>query len=236
MKRLSIASVSKTIRDRLVLRDCHLEVDEGEICAVVGPNGAGKTTLFKTVAGLAWASTGTVKIDGVTVGPATLTKTLPMVGATIEVPAFFPGQTAREVLVSHVEGMRLPGSPSAVSESLASVGLAEHAEIPVESFSLGMKQRLAIARAFMHQPQIVVLDEPANGLDPDGMQLLKDKLRNFAQRGGAVLMASHGLADLEAVADSVAVLSQGHLSTKSQVAKVLENGSLQDHYNSILGR
>lgn len=234
---LHISRLTKTINGREILTSCDLAVAPGEICAIIGPNGAGKTTLFKTIVGLTFPTSGTITILGHTLSNSTRDGLLSRIGATIEAPEFYPSATARSALKMHFDLLGIT-SPSPVDELLDRVGLTGAADTPVASFSLGMKQRLALARAIGHRPELVVLDEPANGLDPTGIADLRELLASLAEQGTTIVIASHILTELERTAHTVAVLTAGRLGRKQDIRTVLDgiDGGLEAFYrNSVTG-
>jgi len=221
---LQIDRLTKAIGGREILRGVSLSVDPGEICALIGPNGAGKTTLFKTITGLVFPSSGTVSVYGETMDAARRDRLLPQFGVTIEVPEFEPRLTARGVLQAHLERM---GSSvvQPIEELLDLVGLQGAADSPVAGFSLGMRQRLALARAVAHRPRILLLDEPTNGLDPTGIADLRSVLAGLPGQGVSMLVASHILSELERSAHTVAVIDGGRLGPKVALSDLLGNGA-----------
>lgn len=234
---LQISRLTKTIAGREILASCDLELAPGEACAIIGPNGAGKTSLFKIITGLTFPTTGTVSILGQSLTHHTRDGLLSHIGATIEAPEFPTATTARTALQLHFD---LLGTtpPQPVDELLEKVGLTGDADTPITSFSLGMKQRLALARAIGHRPELLVLDEPTNGLDPTGIADLRALLASLAEQGTAILIASHVLTELERTAHTVAVLTDGRLGPKQDIRTVLDStdGGLETFYrDSITG-
>jgi ABC-2 type transport system ATP-binding protein len=217
---LKISNVSKAIAGREVLSNCTLEIREGEICALIGPNGAGKTTLLKTIAGLVDKTAGEIRMCGVELSRETRDSILPHLGLTVEAPAFPPNATAREALVGHF-AMFDHEPVDEPQELLRTVGLESAADSLVGSFSLGMRQRLALAEAIGHRPRMLALDEPANGLDPGGVVELRKILSDLSRSGVSVLVASHVLTELERTAHSVVVLDRGRLGRKQAMAEIL---------------
>ena len=225
--------LTKSVAGRELVTDCTISLFPGEICAIIGPNGAGKTTLFKMLAGLTIPTSGTIRFEGELFDSASQSEILPRIGSMIDAPEFRAKATAREVLQLHIDMLGIRPETS-IQEQLNTVGLAGAGDSPVASFSLGMKQRLAFARATFHQPTLLLLDEPANGLDPDGATELRRALTDTASQGTGVLVASHILSELERSVHSVAVLSNGYLGTKRSLPEVLDEhaGSLENFYRS----
>ncbi|WP_058234933.1 ATP-binding cassette domain-containing protein [Devriesea agamarum] len=230
---LDLTGVTKCIDGRAILAGCSITLYPGEICAIIGPNGAGKTTLFKLIAGLAFPSSGTIAVTGRMFDNGSRDALLARIGASIEAPEFRNGATAEQVLQLHFDLLGL-SDHQPIDELFALVGLTAAARSPVASFSLGMKQHLALARAISHRPTLLVLDEPANGLDPTGISDLRDLITSLAVEGMTVLMASHVLTEIEQTAHTVAVLTDGYLGVKQDVTSILDanGGSLEEFYSS----
>jgi len=187
----------------------NLQVPTGSICGFLGPNGAGKTTTIRLLLGLLKPSCGTVLIDGQRVS-RTDPEIRSRIGALIESPSPYPNLTGRENL--EVIRRLLGLAPATVSEALQLVQLVKDADRLVRTYSLGMRQRLGLAVALLGDPKLLVLDEPANGLDPAGLHDLRDLLRTLVrQRGATVFLSSHLLAEVEQIADHVVILDRSHL-------------------------
>jgi ABC-2 type transport system ATP-binding protein len=190
----------------------------GRVTGFLGPNGAGKSTTMRMMVGLTRPSTGRVTITGrdyhELVNPGL------EVGVLLDASAQHAGRTGREILAIAAQTMGLP--KSSVAATLARVGLTEsEAERRVRHYSLGMRQRLGIATALIGDPQVLVLDEPANGLDPAGIRWMRDLLRGFADQGGTVLLSSHLLHEIEVIADDLVVIGQGRIVAQGSKAELL---------------
>jgi ABC-2 type transport system ATP-binding protein len=186
-----------------------LRVPAGSICGFLGPNGAGKTTTIRLILGLLYPSSGTILIDGQFVSRAH-PELRSRIGALIESPSLYPNLTGRENL--EVIRRLLDIAPANVSEVLQLVQLTDDSDRLVRTYSLGMRQRLGLAGALLGNPKLLVLDEPANGLDPAGVHDLRDLLRTLVcEREATVFLSSHLLAEVEQIADRVAILDRGHL-------------------------
>ena len=185
------------------------EVDAGSVVGFLGPNGAGKTTTLRTLLGLVAPTQGSARICG------RLYQELPdplhRVGAVLEASSAYPGRTARNHLRVQALAGQMPASR--IDEVLDLVDLTSAAGRRVGEFSLGMRQRLGLATALLCEPEILILDEPANGLDPEGVRWLRDLLRDLADEGRTVLVSSHILAEVAQTVDSVIILDRGHLVT-----------------------
>ena len=185
------------------------EIEAGSVVGFLGPNGAGKTTTLRTLLGLVAPAQGSAKICG------RLYQELPdplrRVGAVLEASSPYPGRTARNHLRVQALAGQMPDSR--IEEVLDLVDLIPAADRRVGEFSLGMRQRLGLATALLCDPEILILDEPANGLDPEGVRWLRDLLRGLADEGRTVLVSSHILAEVAQTVDSVIILDRGHLVT-----------------------
>ncbi|NYE35997.1 ABC-2 type transport system ATP-binding protein [Nocardioides cavernae] len=190
----------------------------GRVTGFLGPNGAGKSTTMRIMVGLTRPSTGHVTISGSDyrelVNPGL------EVGVLLDASAQHAGRSGREILAIAAQTMGLPRSR--VSETLARVGLTEsEAERRVRNYSLGMRQRLGLATALIGDPQVLILDEPANGLDPAGIRWMRDLLRGFADAGGTVLLSSHLLHEIEVIADDIVVIGQGRIVAQGSKSELL---------------
>ena len=196
---------SETCVDHLALK-----VPQGAVYGFLGPNGAGKTTTLKMLLGLVHPSAGSVHLLGHELTPRTRLAVLREVGSLIESPSYYGHLTARENLEIV---RRLRGLPAAeIDEALRTVRLDGQVKKPVNHFSLGMKQRLGIAAALMGRPRLLLLDEPTNGLDPSGIQEMRELIRSLPSRYGmTVIVSSHLLGEIDQMADHVGVIRQGRL-------------------------
>ena len=219
-------SLVKTFGDVIALDGVDLDVAAGQIHGLVGPNGAGKTTLLGLMLGLAAADGGTLEILGTPVGR---TLTVPGgVAGFVDGPGLYPTLTARQNLMTLValRGERSGGAFD-VDELLARVGLSEVAGDTVRGFSLGMRQRLGLAAALLGGPRLLVLDEPANGLDPAGKRQVHEVLTDLADSGTTVILSSHRMDDLASLCDEVTLLSAGRVVFSGPVHKLAaESGEL----------
>jgi ABC-2 type transport system ATP-binding protein len=196
-------------------------VERGSVVGFLGPNGAGKTTTLRMLLGLVSPSEGTATINGSRY--VDLVDPLHVVGAALESSLAYPGRSAR----SHLRIAALAGgaAPRRVDEVLDVVDLTGAADRRVGQFSLGMRQRLALATALLCDPEILILDEPANGLDPEGVHWLRTLLRHLAGEGRTVLVSSHILAEVAQTVDSVVILDHGRLVTESTLADLTAGGT-----------
>jgi ABC-2 type transport system ATP-binding protein len=224
---IDLRGLTRRFGDRVAVSDLDLRVRSGRVCGVVGPNGAGKTTMIRLVLGLLSPDAGEGTVLGEPFGePA---RYLSRIGALIEGPAFYPSLTGRENLRVLA---RLAGLPASVCDApLERVRLADRADDRYRAYSLGMKQRLGIAAALLTGPDLVILDEPANGLDPAGIREMRTLFTSLAQEGVSVMVSSHLLSEIAAVCDDVLVVSQGRMKYSGTL-----EGLESDHAAGIVAR
>ena len=213
---ITITGLTKRYGTRTAVDDLGFELAEGHVTGFVGPNGAGKSTTMRMMVGLTRPDQGTVLYDGT---PYTdLGHPARTVGAVLDARCMHPGRTAR----NHLRGLAaLSGiAPRRVDEVLGEVGLDTAADQRAGGFSLGMRQRLALAGALLGQPSVLLLDEPSNGLDPDGIRWLRNHLTEFARRGGTVFVSSHLISELAMFADDLVVVGNGRLIAAEPLAAI----------------
>ncbi|GIF47275.1 ABC-type multidrug transport system ATPase subunit [Asanoa ferruginea] len=203
-------------------------VEAGQICALLGPNGAGKTSTMRMLVGLSTPDGGGVRIAGDPVGLGA--PVLRRVGVLIDGPAFIPHLTGMRNLKLLWSAARRTWPPPAVDEALHLAGLGAAIDRKVKSYSMGMKQRLVLAQALMRGPDVLVLDEPANGLDPAEVRALREHLAAMANAGATILISSHQLAEVQQLATHIVVMNRGRLVSSGPLATVLANQSLEDAY------
>ncbi|MDI6819837.1 MAG: ABC transporter ATP-binding protein [Candidatus Hodarchaeaceae archaeon] len=215
-----IENLSKRYNDFLALDNLSLEVRRNEDVALVGPNGAGKTTALKVLCGLLRPSSGTAYINGVNVVEER-ERAISKVGAVVETPEFYPFLTPNETLsyLGRLRGMRGRGLKSRIDEVLKLVKLDGWSNVRIEKFSRGMKQRLVLAQSLLHDPPILILDEPTLGLDPRGMAEMRETLKK-AREEKTVFFASHLLAEVTQVCDRVALIDHGRLLVYDSIARL----------------
>jgi ABC-2 type transport system ATP-binding protein len=204
---ISVTDLSKTYGDQVAVSHATFEVPLGTICGFVGPNGSGKTTTMRMLLGLITPTGGTGEILGESIKHPE--KYLPRVGAMIEGPAFYPALSGRENLnvLATLGGF----STDRVQGLLEQVGLGDRGKSKFKTYSLGMKQRLGIAAALLPNPKLLMLDEPTNGLDPEGIQEVRALLRSLANDGTSVFVSSHLLSELELISDYLVMLRKGEV-------------------------
>lgn len=208
--------LTKQYWQRLAVNDLSLEVKRGEIFGFLGPNGAGKTTTIRMALGLITPTAGSVEILGKDV-IARRAEILPRVGALIETPALYLYLSGRNNL--RAIGSALGGVPEKrIDAVLEQVGLVGRQKDKVRTYSLGMKQRLGIAMALLQEPDVLILDEPANGMDPAGIVEMRDLVHALAAEGKTIFISSHLLAEVQQICTRVAIIDQGKLITESSIA------------------
>ena len=203
---------------RVAVADLDLAVPRGGVHGFLGPNGSGKTTTIRMLLGLARPTAGTMSLFGTPV-PQRLTEVIGRVGAVVESPKFSPTFSARQNL------LLLAGSVGVgrdvVDQALVRVGLGERADDRYRSYSLGMKQRLAIAATLLRSPDLLILDEPTNGLDPAGIREIRELIRDLGEAGVTVLLSSHILAEVQQVCTSATIIGNGRMLTSGRVEDLL---------------
>ena len=214
--RITVTRLTKMFGRVTAVDELSFTVEPGVVTGFLGPNGSGKTTTLRMVLGLVGPSWGDAVINGVRY--ADLPRPARVVGAVLEAQGFHPGRSARNHLRACAAAIGA-GKESA-DYVLATVGLSEVAGHAVGRYSLGMRQRLALATALLGDPQVLILDEPANGLDPEGIAWLRAFLRGFAGQGRTVLVSSHLLAEVEQTADQVIVISRGRCVHQGGLAQL----------------
>ena len=216
MTSFEVRGLGKRFGDVVAVDDLSFTAEQGRVTGFLGPNGAGKTTTLRMLLGLVTPTAGVATIGGTPYGR--LRDPCHHVGAVLESTGFHPGRRARDHLRVLATAAAIPGRR--VEEVLGEVGLADAGGRRVKGFSLGMRQRLGLAAAILGEPEVLVLDEPANGLDPEGVHWLRRFLRSFADDGGTVLLSSHLLAEVSQSADDVVIIAGGRLVVESSLAEL----------------
>jgi ABC-2 type transport system ATP-binding protein len=232
MPLIEVRNLTKRFGSVLAVDDLSFTVDAGTVAGFLGPNGAGKTTTLRMLLGLVQPDTGTATINGKAYRD--LAEPLHQVGAVLEASGFYPGRTARSHL--RVQAMLSQADPSRIDDVLELVDLTGAADRRIGGFSLGMRQRLGLATALLADPALLILDEPANGLDPDGVRWLRNLLRGLAAEGATVLVSSHILAEVAQTVDEVVILDRGRLVTKAPLAELTAGAdNLEDAFFKLTG-
>ena len=203
---------------RVAVDDLDLDVPRGGVHGFLGPNGSGKTTTIRMLLGLATPTSGTMHLFGNPV-PERLDEVIGRVGAVVESPKFSPTFSARQNLLLLARSVGV--ADTAVDEALDRVGLGDRAEDRFKSYSLGMKQRLAIAATLLKSPDLLILDEPTNGLDPAGIREIRELIRDLGEAGVTVLLSSHILAEVQQVCTSATIIGNGRMLMSGNVEDLL---------------
>jgi len=231
---IKIEGLTKSFGDSTVVKDSNMTVPKGCVYGFLGANGAGKTTIFKMLTGLLCPTSGTAMVLGLDV-IKDREKVLRGIGSLIEAPVFYEHLSAAENLNMHLEYMDTKGFGAEIA--LDMVGLTETGKKPVGKFSLGMRQRLGIARAFIHKPQILILDEPINGLDPMGIRDMRKLFLTLIQKHGmTILLSSHILSEIEHTADRVGVIVNGTVVREVYLEEIKGQSGirLEDYFFNIM--
>lgn len=222
-KILECQNLCKSFGKKQILKDVSFEIDEGDILAFIGPNGSGKTTTIKLILGLQNIDSGSVKINGYDV-EKDFVKSIEKVGAIVENPdtyMYLSGWQNLKLVANLYKGV----TDDDLKAIVQTVGLENRIHDKVSKYSLGMRQRLGIARALINKPNLLVLDEPTNGLDPEGIKDLRILLKRLAKEGMGILISSHNLAELESFCNKVLIIDNGVILEKSEVKKFKDNNN-----------
>lgn len=221
---LQTSHLSKVINGKELVTDVNIHIKKGEIYGFLGPNGAGKTTVMKMITNLWKPTNGTVVLFGEAL-ENTSYEVLKRMGSIIEFPTFYEHMSGKDNLQLHCEYMGYYNKGS-VEEAMEILNLADAADKPVKRYSLGMKQRLGIARAILCRPELVILDEPTNGLDPAGMKQIRDLFKMLCTEYGMTLMiSSHLLPEIESIADTVGVIHHGKMMKEISMKEIVETNT-----------
>ncbi|MGH9065698.1 MAG: ABC transporter ATP-binding protein [Acidimicrobiales bacterium] len=221
---IQTTGLTKRLGRRNVVDSIDLAVPEGSVFGFLGPNGSGKTTTIRMLLGLAFPTAGQVRLLGHEM-PALASLALPWVGAMVEGPGFYPFLSGRDNLVrldAVQRGERVPGRAERVAAALARVGLTPAADKRYRAYSLGMRQRLALAAALLRPTRLLILDEPTNGLDPQGMREVRLLVRSLATDGMTVFLSSHLLSEVEQICTHAAVMSGGRVAAQGPIDALRE--------------
>jgi ABC-2 type transport system ATP-binding protein len=213
---IEFTGVTKRFGEVAAVTDLSFTVEPGRVTGFLGPNGAGKTTTLRMLLGLVRPTSGTATIGGVPY--AHLPSPLTTVGAALEAASFHPGRSARNHLLVYAHAARI--DTSRVNAVLKKVGLTDYADRRVGGYSLGMRQRLGLAFTLLGDPGVLVLDEPINGLDPEGIKWIRGFLRELADEGRTVLVSSHLLSEVQQSVDEVVIIAKGELVHRGTLASL----------------
>jgi ABC-2 type transport system ATP-binding protein len=229
---VTVRSLTKRFGDIVAVDDLSFSLEAGTVTGFLGPNGAGKTTTLRLLLGLAEPTAGEALVFGRIYRD--LDDPIRRIGAVLESNDFHPGRTGRNHLRALAAAAEIPFGR--VDEVLVLVELEAAADRRVRTYSLGMRQRLGLATALLGDPELLVLDEPANGLDPAGVHWLRGFLRRFAEQGRTVLVSSHMLAEAALTVDEVVIIDHGHLVTTGRLGELTQGGrTLEDVFLGLTG-
>ena len=216
---LSCEKLNKKIKKKQILKDVSFELNKGEILGFIGPNGAGKTTTIKLILGLQSITSGTVKINNYNI-ETDFVKAIEKVGAIVENPDFYMYLSGRKNL-EIIADMYKNVTKERINEVIKIVGLENRINDKVSKYSLGMRQRLGIAQAIINKPNLLILDEPTNGLDPEGIKELRDLIFNLAKNENmAIFISSHNLAELESFCNKICIIKNGEIIESTSLEKI----------------
>src|SRR3954467_15653613 len=221
------AGVTKRYGSLTAVDNISVQVAQGEVYGVLGPNGAGKTTFLRMLFGLVRPDSGSIRLFGRSWGEAG-PRALDGVSGFVESPRFYPYLSAR----THLKGLgRLDGGlvPGRIDEVLEIVDLADRADDKVGAYSFGMRQRLGVALSLLRDPQLLVLDEPANGLDPAGMRDMRALIKRLAGSGLTVLLSSHDMSEVEEICDNVTIMRKGSVVFHGEISELRAQAPQQGH-------
>ena len=222
-KLLECQNLCKNFGKKQILKDVSFEIDEGDILAFIGPNGSGKTTTIKLILGLQKIDKGKVSINGFDV-EKDFVKAIEKVGAIVENPdtyMYLTGWQNLKIIANLYKGV----TDEEIKKIVKLVDLEKRINDKVSKYSLGMRQRLGIARALINKPNVLILDEPTNGLDPEGIKDLRNLLKKLAKEGMGILISSHNLAELESFCNKVLIIDNGKIIETSKVNEFKSNGN-----------
>ncbi|MCX7973374.1 MAG: ATP-binding cassette domain-containing protein [Candidatus Aminicenantes bacterium] len=226
---LKIKNLSKSFGHKKALESISFDLQKGRITGFLGPNGAGKTTTIKILLGLIKKDEGTVEINGKEIENLEELKFIIKIGSLMEFPSFYSHLTAKENLeiLSLLDGYKI--DEKRLDTLLTLVGLEKEKDKRVETFSFGMKQKLALANALLNEPELLILDEPFNGLDPKAMNDLNQLLKEFAANNGTVFISSHILSEVENLCDRLVIINHGQIILEREL-EFLKGSNLKEIY------
>lgn len=217
---LEVSSLTKKIGKKVIVDNVSFNVEKGEVFGLLGPNGAGKTTIIRMIVSLINRTNGSVVINGQNLDD-NFTSAMSEIGAIVENPEFYKYMSGFKNLRHYVNMATKEISDARVQEVIKLVGLEDAIHQKVKTYSLGMRQRLGVAQALLHSPSLLILDEPTNGLDPQGIREFRDYLRLLASEGISVLVSSHLLSEMELMCDRFAIIEKGKLIHISKMTETV---------------
>ncbi|WP_391558019.1 ABC transporter ATP-binding protein [Robertmurraya sp.] len=221
---LEVHNLTKKIGKKLIVENVTFQIEKGEIFGLLGPNGAGKTTIIRMIVHLINRTEGKVVINGHDLDES-FKEAMGEIGAIVENPEFYKYMSGMKNLKHYMRMATKDVSAARLDEVIRLVGLEQTIHQKVRTYSLGMRQRLGVAQALLHSPSILILDEPTNGLDPQGIREFRDYLRLLVNQGISVLVSSHLLSEMELMCDRFAIIEKGKLTHISQMKETVDVGS-----------
>ena len=215
MEILKCITIKKQIKDKILVEDISFSIDKGDVVGLIGPNGAGKTTIIKLILGLMRLSYGEVKINGYDI-KKDFVKAIEKVGAIVENPdlyMYLSGYDNLQITANYYKGI----SKERINEVIKIIGLEEKINDKVSTYSLGMKQRLAIGEAIINNPELVILDEPTNGLDIEGIVEMRNLIKDLSEQGIAILISSHNLTEIDNLCNRIIAIKNGKIITNDSI-------------------
>jgi len=231
---IKIQNVTKAVQQKEIIKSYTMSINERSIYGLLGPNGAGKTTLFKLLTGFIYPTVGKIEILGMDI-TTERNAIIKNVGSLIEAPIFYEHLSANQNINIHLSYMGLKSVNA--SRYLEMVGLGQTGAQPVSQFSMGMRQRLGVARAISHQPKLLILDEPINGLDPMGIRIMRNLFKSLVdEHGMTILISSHILREIELIANTIGVISNGKKVEEVNLASIKKKypAGLEDYFFDVL--
>lgn len=215
MEILKCITIKKQIKDKILVEDISFSIDKGDVVGLIGPNGAGKTTIIKLILGLMRLSYGEVKINGYDI-KKDFVKAIEKVGAIVENPdlyMYLSGYDNLQITANYYKGI----SKERINEVIKIIGLEEKINDKVSTYSLGMKQRLAIGEAIINNPELLILDEPTNGLDIEGIVEMRNLIKDLSEQGIAILISSHNLTEIDNLCNRIIAIKNGKIITNDSI-------------------
>ena len=236
METLKCIKLEKKVKDKILVQDISFSVNQGEVVGLVGPNGAGKTTIIKLILGLVKITKGNVYINGLDI-EKNFVKAIEKVGAIVENPdlyMYLSGYDNLKITANNYKNI----SKERINEVIKIVGLENRIKDKVSTYSLGMRQRLGIAEAIINNPQLLILDEPTNGLDVEGIIEIRNLIKDLSKKGIAILVSSHNLSEIGNICSRIIAVKNGKIVEDSDIDNFTDGGrlSLEDAFIKKVGK
>ncbi|WP_409274856.1 ABC transporter ATP-binding protein [Neobacillus sp. SCS-31] len=223
-KALEVQSLTKKIKDKVIVNDVSFSVEKGEIFGLLGPNGAGKTTIIRMIVSLIGRTKGNVIVNGFNLDTQ-FKESMSEIGAIVENPEFYKYLSGYKNLKHYANMAKTKVTEERIQDVIKLAGIEHAIHQKVKTYSLGMRQRLGVAQALLHNPSLLILDEPTNGLDPQGIREFREYLRSIAKEGISVLVSSHLLSEMQLMCDRFAIIEQGKLIHISSINQLHDEGN-----------